>query len=377
MRSISLSGTLESMPLTDLLQWVDSGGKTGTLLVHGPKYTKTLVTRDGLVIASASTDPNDHLGHFLLRQGLITEEDLRKAMETQQKSRVVLGKILVMEGAVSEADLQAALVQKAEETIFGLFLWESGRFEFREQDVPDRIQVPLSLKIPEVLLRGRTWCDELRKIKAAFASSEAVVIRTSKPLPEPFAEPASLSRRILEMVDGKHSIADICLEVHASEFSVGRLLNALLGNGLIEVRKKRPDKKAARPPRAAASLLDEARSLVRVGEAHAAIELLEEARKAEPHNAEIAPALSEARAAFIHQANRDGLEPDCVPALLVPLEALTSENLTPEEMFLLTRIDGTWDLRSIVSVCPFPEADALLHLKKLKDRGLVGIQVAV
>jgi len=374
---VSLAGTLDSMPLTDLLQWLDSGRKTGTLQVSGERYIKTLVTREGRVIGSASTDPSDHLGHFLLRLGHISEDDIKRAMEAQQATRVMLGKILVDSGVISEPDLQAALIQKAEETIFSLFLWENGRFEFRDGQVPDQIQVPLSLKISEVLLKGLTWYDELKKVRLAFASTSSVVARTAKTLPPAFRGATSLPGRILELVDGKHSIADICLEVHASEFAVGKLLHLLLQEGFIAVGKPAPVKKIVKPQVQVALLLDEARSLLRAGEAHAAVMSLEEARRAAPENSELGAALEEARAAFVHQACRDGLRPDAVPALLKPLESLVSEDLTPEEMFLLTRVNGTWDLRSILSVCPFPEPDALLHMKKLKDRGLIGIQVAV
>jgi hypothetical protein len=375
MRPVSLSGVLSSMPLTDLLQWLDQGRKSGSLQVHGSKYTKTIITTEGQIIASGSTDPNDYLGHFLLRQGKITEEQLQHAMEVQRTSRKMLGKILVTSGLIDEVFLQTTLVQKAEETIFSLFLWKDGRFEFRDGDLPGKVAVPLKLKISDVLLKGLTWYDEFKHIRKIFASSASVVARTRKPLPAAFENTGSLPRRILDLVDGKHSIAEIAMSVHASEFAVGKLLHLLLKQGFIEVRKHEAERRPVRPNRPIESIIEEARSMMRCGEAQAALKTLEEAKDATSNNEKLQDAIGEARAAFVHQAYRDGLKPDSVPALLKPLEDLTGEPLTPEEMFLLSRINGSWDIRAILSVCPFPEPDALLHLKKLKDRGLLGMEV--
>lgn len=362
------------MPLADLLQWLDQACKTGTLQVQGQRFTKTIVTRAGRIIASASSDPNDYLGHFLLRKGLITEAQLKMGMETQRQTKAMLGKILVTVGVLTESQLQEVLVQKAEETVFSIFLWREGRFVFRDGVVPERVTVPLDLKVGDVLLKGLTWYDELQHIRGVFKSSQSLLTRTEKPLPDEVDPQNSFTRRVVALLDGRHSIVDICLAVHASEFAVGRLLYELHKQGCIGVSERREEKHV--PPRKTFSgLLDEARSLMRAGEAEAALKVIEEARPLCSHDADLLALNEEARAAFVHQAYRDGLRPEAIPSLSKPLESLTSEKLTPEQMFLLTRINGSWDIRSIISVSPFPEPDVLLQMKKLKDRGLLALEV--
>src|SRR5678809_1530111 len=63
---LSLSGTLYTMPLTDLLQWLDSARKTGTLAVRGARHTKRIYLKEGRIISSSSDDPTEQLGQFLL-----------------------------------------------------------------------------------------------------------------------------------------------------------------------------------------------------------------------------------------------------------------------------------------------------------------------
>ncbi len=52
------------------------------------------------------------------------------AMEVQEESQILLGKILVMINAIAESDLLRLMKKKAEESIYDIFLWTEGDFEF-------------------------------------------------------------------------------------------------------------------------------------------------------------------------------------------------------------------------------------------------------
>lgn len=49
-------------------------------------------------------------------------------------------------------------------------------------------------------------------------------------------------------------------------------------------------------------------------------------------------------------------------------------NVTPEQGFILSRIDGRIDVRSIVQISPLPEVDALLVLRGLIEAGHIGLE---
>ena len=53
---------------------------------------------------------------------------------------------------------------------------------------------------------------------------------------------------------------------------------------------------------------------------------------------------------------------------------LVEENLTPEEVFLVSRVNGSWDLKSIISISPLREVDALRIIKNLKERGILDLK---
>jgi hypothetical protein len=56
------------------------------------------------------------------------------------------------------------------------------------------------------------------------------------------------------------------------------------------------------------------------------------------------------------------------------MEFLTAERLSPSEFFLLSRIDGTWDVKSIIQITPLREVDALRALKRMREKGLIELR---
>ena len=61
-----------------------------------------------------------------------------------------------------------------------------------------------------------------------------------------------------------------------------------------------------------------------------------------------------------------------MPQLRISPAEMTGLQIDPEEGFLLSRINGSWDIQSILSICPFREADCLRMIKKLRERGVIG-----
>ena len=65
------------------------------------------------------------------------------------------------------------------------------------------------------------------------------------------------------------------------------------------------------------------------------------------------------------------LLPNAVPRVLISEDGLTDQQLGPQEAFLLSRMNGEWDVSSILSICPFREVDSLRMIKTLLDRGII------
>jgi len=71
---------------------------------------------------------------------------------------------------------------------------------------------------------------------------------------------------------------------------------------------------------------------------------------------------------------RAGLAFNKVPSLAVSMDQLTSLDVSAQEGFILTRIDGQYDLKSILKISPMPETDALILFHRLFKAGHIKVK---
>jgi len=374
---MSLTGTLSTMSLPDLLQWLHQARKSGTLVLRGDRHAKRLYFSEGDIISSSSEDPTEYLGQFLLSHGLISEADLQRGMEVQKQTGVLLGRILMMVGTISEDDLKRYLVLKAEETVFSLFLWEDAHFEFRDGEQPEPNLAPINVRIDDILLKGLSRYDELRRVKEIFGSTLTVVARTgTAPGPEFLA--SARRRAVWDCIDGIRSIADVSLALHMADFIACEVIHLLFQMGHVRIARRVTPAEAARlapsPPRIQ-DALTEGRRLFHDGKLEEALDLVERAAVEEREQAPALRALlKEVQEAYIDKTYRYQMQPDRILLLLKPLDELTHEPLTPEEGFVISRINGEWTIRDVVSIAPLSELDALRTLRRLRQRGIIDLK---
>lgn len=419
-----IQGSLATMTLTELLQWLGNAGKTGTLSIERNKVVKRILFREGRVIACASQEPRDMLGHFLVSRGKISEETLRKALALQETRRMHLGRILVASGALTEDELRLLLEDKAQETIFGLFEWDDAEFRYADGLADDQNIFAVNMRVEDILLRGAQRWDEVQRFRSVFNNPGIVLRRTSRQAP-PDVFRNRMAKRIFESINGERTVAEILLHAHGSEYLVTKFLYGLHRAGVLVVAGVKeveaavadasilepleedlpPRKPAATPAPAPAPVqppaartakaapptasapkrkeapavveegdLEFARRLLNRGEYDSALEILDRAYKAQPADESLRRLLAEAEASFVEKAYRHYLPPNKVVALTASVDALTAERLSPAEFFLLSRIDGTWDVKSIIQITPLREVDVLRTLKKMREKGMIDLK---
>ena len=372
MPGTGLTGSLKTMSLPDLLQWAGSGRKTGTLSLKSGPLQKKIYLQEGAIIGSSSNDTREYLGQFMLSEGIITEQQLKDAFDLQAQTRVMLGRILVKKGLVSERKVGEILRMKAEETIYSLFLWTDADFEFMQDELPPGDQVLISIKVEDVLIEGLRRYDISKKIRQALPHNGVMLQRTTKKLPDEVAS-KTFPKRVYDLADGRRTLAEIILEAHASEYKVCQIIFAMVQKGYLETGKETAPAPARSPVDTPQAMLEAARDLIKSGDSEGALTILEKVRRSAGKNPEMNALIQVAEEHFIDKAYRHYLPPKKVPILRKPLESLVSQDLSPEEGFLVSRVNGSWDLRSIISISPMREVDALRAFKKLRERGIIDL----
>lgn len=380
---MAIAGNLKTMELAELLQWLSGAQKTGTLEVDSGRVKKGIVFRDGRIIASSSTDPREQLGAMLVSHGFVTDQELAYAIEVQREKKMLLGEILVAAGALTETDVERVLRLKAEEILYDVFTWPEGEFRFRDGELPPpETLVPMALDVPAVVLEGMQRIDEWQRIRERIPDADCVPVAVGA-----FDESTmdEWDRAVLAFVDDDRSLADICRETRAGEFHVCRvLLRQALAGRLKLVRPRRLAAPAAAPASPPAplpavtpllasgeALAAEAQQRLARGELDVALRYIRAARTLEPDHRRLAAIGAEIEAAVRRELDRAPMRPTDVPRLAKPLAELAKLKLSPQEGFLLSRIDGVQNLAAILKLGPMNPTDTQLLLRKLVDAGHV------
>jgi hypothetical protein len=364
---MSLRGDLQTMALPDVLQWITAGRKTGTLHIERGSLQKRIIVRDGNIFSSWSNDPRESLGQFLIRLNLVTEEQLFKALLAQEEQNELLGSILLAEGILAEYDLKRALKAKAEETLYDLFLWRSGQFEFREGEVPVDIRITYETPVTPVILEGIRRVDERKRIEEVFPSMATSFRRTGTEA----GNLAEVETQILALVDRGRTITEMSLEIRRSEFETAVLLFDLYQRGLVEVHEIRGQAPPGDPVGTIQGLLALAYQRLQEKRFDAARKAYEDVLALDRLNQNAKKGLIATRDARQRERARQSIDRTRVPVLAVDLASLTRETLDPQEGFVLSRVNGEWDVQSILKLCPMGEEAALLIFGRLLERRII------
>jgi len=356
-----LKGKINLMAIADVLQWIHHGHKTGALHLTGDRFKKQIFFKGGQIVATSSTNPREYLGQFLISYGKITEEGLKELLETQEKNEMMLGKILVDEGILNLSEIRMFLEIKAQESLFDIFLWESGEFEFIDAETLGKEFININLDVTTIILEGVRRVDEWARIRKTIPNGEYIPVPDVNRIVNALPLSSNLTK-LLRALDGKKTIDDITMEFRSSKFIVFKNLFECHQNGLIRLKK---------PIQAfqhdlAEEVAPKIKALAKSGfiESYLMAEsFLVKYPSSEPIREQLNRLLEKAEKLI-----RNG---DAVPKLACSLKDLATQSLSPEEGFLVSRINGKWDINSIIKISPIPEERAKMIFAELITKGII------
>jgi tetratricopeptide (TPR) repeat protein len=369
---MSLTGSLKTMHLGDLLQWCGSNLKTGTLrLTRGP-IEKRLFFKDGRLFSSTSNSPRETLGQFLIRAGKISEEELFKALIQQDRAAEPLGQILIGGGLLSEEELNELLRLKTGESIYDCFLWSDGDFVFEDGRLPEKISIYVPLDLTAVILEGARRTDEWDRIWEVFPSRFTTF--TAEPTDDGGGELSAEDNRILDLVSQGKNLGEIALELHAVDFYAASRLLELHERGLVHVSSANEEIPFEQQIEELRDKLREGVVCFNAGQYSDALSAFDAALAIDPQN-KYARLFSIKVQKLMEDARSIGDVPlDGVPVLKLTLEELADMELDPQEGFVLSRVNGEWSVRSILKICPMRGEEVLIIFKRLMDNTLIEFQ---
>jgi hypothetical protein len=367
---MGFAGELRTVDLSDLLTWIDKRKQTGTLRLQRRSTQKRLVFQNGRLHSSWSNDPRESLGQVLIKDELLSEQALFEALVQQEKEGGRLGAILVKRGIIGEDQLMRALRGKAEELVYDLFLWSDGRFEFEDQDsVTEDPVVNLNMDTAMVIEEGAHRREEWQKLREWFPTPDVTfqVQRAAYGIDE------NPERQTLGLAAAGMTLSAISLEMRRSEFETALVLRGLCERGALAVGDVRQDAVETDPVAAIEALLRSAEQRLRESRFPAALEAYEQVLALDRLSQAAKKGLIAVAEAREQARIRRRIPLKRVPFVSMPSLPLSRETFDPQEGFVLSRINGQWDVGSILKLCPMSEEDALLIFARLLDRKVISL----
>ncbi|GAB4370544.1 MAG: hypothetical protein Kow0062_05340 [Acidobacteriota bacterium] len=280
---MALNGTLGDFALTDILQLIGLQRKSGLLVLEREGERVTIGFDAGRVVSADSTArPFDlRVGQLLVRSGKLTEKRLQEALSIQKKTLQQLGHVLLRNGWIDKDTLRAQLVLQVRETVYELFRWKAGRYDFQpERKVAWDHELMTPIPSETLLMEGAQMVDEWPMIERVIPSPSVVLAPTAAAaqllatkdakeargsiyeqdldfgfIPEnPLADaggqgPGRVSDHelsVLRWVDGQRTAGEIAELTGFGSFETYKLLARLIEQRLIEVSRGARDGRRAR-----------------------------------------------------------------------------------------------------------------------------------
>jgi len=234
-----IEGPLRELGIHDVFQLLDLSRKTGVLRVTSElRHNAGTVSFEGGTIIFAEIRSNPHpLGALLLRTGKITDADLERGrdMQERQGDKRRLGEILVSLGAITPRELERQVRFQIEEVVFEMMSWREGYFSFTEGPL-DGVATEAIVRIPTeaLLMEGARRIDEWSRIESRIPHL-GVVPALAPPLEGDAGELDLLPPEweMLAAIDGERDVRSIAAALGRSDFEVAKTLFGLESAGVI------------------------------------------------------------------------------------------------------------------------------------------------
>jgi tetratricopeptide (TPR) repeat protein len=231
---MAIKGSLKEASLPDVLQLLALGQKTGCLSIADRSNFGYIYFEKGRISYASIVNRRDRLGEILAKHGRITQEQLDAAVHRQGKDRdKKLGQILVAQQVITQQDLERYMRVQIEESVYYLFTWTQGSFNFEADVRPERQDFLVSINPESLLLEGARRVDEWSLIEKKIPSFDLIFLVDKDRLAISEAKLNEAQQRILPLLDGTRDVNQVIEDSGLGEFEIGKALYGLLTAGYL------------------------------------------------------------------------------------------------------------------------------------------------
>ncbi len=248
---MAFKGTLREFKVPDILQLISLQKKTGILTFTSSDGFITLIFENGLIIGVDAFPKKleTRVGHVLVKQDLVSEEMLQRALVIQKRTNQKIGEILLSMGLIGKETIAEALKNQAIEVILSLFKWKKGEYNFKIMNsLDDSLRTIDPIATDNLIMEGVQMLDEWPFIKELIPDDKLIF----EPIPietknieitledreeiqsEDKISISETEANILKYINGVNSVKDLVEKGVFTEYKVYKSLYNLIKKQIIK-----------------------------------------------------------------------------------------------------------------------------------------------
>jgi len=236
---MSFAGNLRGWGITEMLQLIRNGKKTGALVVSTSSGNITIYFKAGMAVA-VDTGVGEVVGSIMLQEGYITVADLDEAIQLQktQYRGKRIEQILIALKKIEMPALAKTIRKQIESTVTDLIQLKGGSVNFEVDALPKYNALSTGVDVQGMLLGAAVVVDEMSVIRENIANSSVIPKKTKKG--EDQQEEISLKLKewkIYLAIDGIKDIKALSTKLKLDEFSVMKIVNFFVTEKWVEILK--------------------------------------------------------------------------------------------------------------------------------------------
>lgn len=234
--------SLEERPLAVLAAETYREKKTGLLFVRGESESAVLFAEEGRIIFGRSNDGGTRLDRVLEDMGLLAADSRARVRQLldRARGRARLGDLLVQEGLLSPEDVQRALEQQQRMHVTRPFTWRRGAAQYFDCQSPSGETFKLETDMEGLILWAFRHVGDGPGLEAALPGPRDLVSLRRDLAPD--AARLGLSPEevaVLGLLDGTRPTRQVRATGRLAQVDADRLLAGVVALDLAEVRPAR------------------------------------------------------------------------------------------------------------------------------------------
>jgi tetratricopeptide (TPR) repeat protein len=247
---VPTSGKLWEGVLPGVLRELYVGRKTGVLSFSRNDERRNLHVRGGHIVNADTSVREDRMGEVMVREGLLSPADLKRARGFALRDKRRLGEVLIDLGLLDARGLEEALEMHVHAVLAAVFSWSDGTYEFREEpEIAGELgDVALRASTGDLILEATRSVKDPDVVRYNLGDVDRVLGLSSDPLLR-FQRIAltPTDGYLLSRIDGHLSAREVMQLIPLPTEEAQRSLFGLLSTGVVEYLEDLPRRQAAEP----------------------------------------------------------------------------------------------------------------------------------